>query len=247
MAVAVWRQIGHPSNFRRPRDFVSRPSYPWCTSTQGRPPSPTHTSTLLIARARRPVGPGRAVVCPPRLFLAGQGASSHSPSHIPPPPHTHTHTTFMYTRTQHRTLFFFTTSSPRRRMFRSRSLWALLLVVGSATATVHNSNPRSDPTKYLTPGCKTNPKYMKKNVGVCAAESIRLNVDGQLGFLLKDQPWSADELPGPNPDLLFYTPATAIIDGPLFAQNVSVGGYFTVGGITLGPDSDMNDLVGPEG
>lgn len=45
------------------------------------------------------------------------------------------------------------------------------------------------PVTYLTPGCRTGSKMMKKHVGLCARDSIEMNIDGQLGFLLDDKPW----------------------------------------------------------
>jgi hypothetical protein len=86
---------------------------------------------------------------------------------------------------------------------------------------------------------------MKKHVGLCARDSIEMNIDGQLGFLLDDKPWPV--LPGPNSDLLLYTPATTVIDGPLYVRNITVDGYIKVGNITLGPDSDFSALQGPPG
>lgn len=130
----------------------------------------------------------------------------------------------------------------------------LLLLMGSATAMMQKATRETwtkagassvGQTKYLTPGCKNNGKNMKAHVRMCASDSIQMKIDGQLAFLVDDQPWA--DLPGPNPDLLFYTPATTMIDGPLFAENITVNGYFKVGNITLGPDSDMSALQGPQG
>jgi hypothetical protein len=110
-------------------------------------------------------------------------------------------------------------------------------------------------------------KKIKENVGMCASDSIVMKVDGQVAFLLDDKPWSVSDLPGvnpdlllvndkprsvrklpeANPDLLLYTPATTVIDGPLFAQNVTVAGYLKIGNLTLSPSSNITALQGPQG
>ncbi len=97
---------------------------------------------------------------------------------------------------------------------------------------------------------------------MCAGDSIEMRIDGQLAFLLDEQPWAISGLPNTdvdrrrhlqtlpanaNPDLLFYTPATMVVGGPLYVQNITVSGYFKVGNITLGPDSDLSALQGPQG
>jgi hypothetical protein len=94
-----------------------------------------------------------------------------------------------------------------------------------------------------------------------AGDSIEMKIDGQVALLLDDKPWSLSDLPDmrhrelqpaissgiARPNLLFYTPATTVIDGPLFVQNITVNGYFRIGNVTLSPSSDMSALQGPPG
>jgi len=133
------------------------------------------------------------------------------------------------------------------------------------TRTTMNSFPfkrdPSDHVKYLTPGCKKMGKAMAKCVGMCAGDSFEMTIDGKLALLLDEAPWSVSDLPDvrrrklqsiiagrrANPNLLLYTPATTVIEGPLFVQNVTVEGYFRIGNIILSPSSNMSDLQGPPG
>lgn len=119
----------------------------------------------------------------------------------------------------------------------------------------------SDRVKYLTPGCKKRNKAMAEHVGMCAGDSIEMVIDGNLALLLDEVPWSVSDVPGlrrrelqsiiggreANPDLLLYTPATTVIEGPLFVQNITVEGYFKIGSITLSQNSNMSELQGPQG
>ena len=146
----------------------------------------------------------------------------------------------------------------------------LLLLMDPATAVTHKT-VRETSTKvgtspsgrvtYLTPGCKKMNKLMKEHVGMCASDSIEMKIDGQIALLLDQKPWSVSGLADTrrralqtavvsgtaNPDVLLYILATTVIDGPLDVQNLTVGGYFKIGNITLGPDSDMSALQGPAG
>ena len=88
---------------------------------------------------------------------------------------------------------------------------------------------------------------MIEHAGMCARDSFEIKIDGQVAFLLDEKPWSVSGLVdtrrralqtavvgGPaNPYLLLYTPATTVIDGPLYVHNVTVEVYFKVGNITL--------------
>ena len=140
----------------------------------------------------------------------------------------------------------------------------LLLRVGSATAVTLEAmrRPTTGRVTYLTPGCKNTGSSMKEHVGMCARDSIVMKVDGQIAVLLDQKPWAVGGLPdmdvdrrrhlqtlllNANPDLLFYTPATMVVGGPIYVQNITVGGYFKVGNITLGPDSDLSALQGLPG
>lgn len=102
---------------------------------------------------------------------------------------------------------------------------------------------------------------MAEHVGMCASDSIEMVIDGNLALLLDEVPWSVSDVPGlrrrelqsiiggrkANPDLLLYTPATTVIEGPLFVQNITVEGYFKIGSITLSQNSNMSELQGPQG
>jgi hypothetical protein len=90
-------------------------------------------------------------------------------------------------------------------------------------------------------------RNMKEHVGMCAGDSIKMMIDGQVALLLDDKPWSVTDLSKPRPDLLLYTPATTVIDGPLFVQNITIDGYLRFGNVTLSPSSDISALQGPPG
>lgn len=131
---------------------------------------------------------------------------------------------------------------------------ATLILIGAALTQARGNFPSvtgsqrvSSRVKYLTPGCQNTNNNVKEHVGMSAGDSIKITIDGQIGLLLDEKPWLVSELPEPRPDLLLYTPATTFIDGPLFAQNVTIGGYFTVGNISLSSSSDMSALQGPPG
>lgn len=132
----------------------------------------------------------------------------------------------------------------------------LTLLMGSTAAMTSKAThvrPASASTvspgrvTYLTPGCKRMGKNMKEHVGMCASDSIVMKIDGQVAFFLADKTWSVSDLPGANPDLLLYTPATTVIDGPLSVQNITVGGYLKIGNLTLSPSSNISALQGPPG
>jgi hypothetical protein len=142
----------------------------------------------------------------------------------------------------------------------------LLVVINPGEAMTHKTMRETTPhtetlsanhIAYLTPGCKKTGRRMKKHVGMCARDSMQLNINGQLALLLDEKPWVVSDLADmrrrelqttvAGDNLLLYTPATTVIDGPLLVQNISIDGYFRIGNITLGPESDVSALQGPQG
>ena len=133
----------------------------------------------------------------------------------------------------------------------------------------HEAEPRTrkrltaSKVQWMTPGCKHDLEFRQaEHLGMCSSDSIRMKVNGKIALLLDEAPWSVDDLSdlndrrklqtvidggGGDPTILLYSPGTAVMDGPLYVQNITIFGYLTIGDIVLSPSSNMSALQGPPG